>query len=216
MHIPIGAPVSLTLQTPTCSPTPCYLNGVIHSFWIPALNGKKDVVPGRKQFLKLEADKPGRLPRPVRGVLRPVARQHAHARDRGDPADYEAWVKSQLRARPASKAALEAGRRTTRRMGARAATASRSGVAGRGRRRTSPTSPTARRSPATCTSLNYDNLWQWVYDAPSRKPMGNLSQHMPNFSAAGMTPGGSTEDRLLPADEHRHEPEPDPPECVGK
>ena len=49
----------LTLQTPTCSPTPCYLNGVIHSFWIPALNGKKDVVPGRQQFLKLEADKPG-------------------------------------------------------------------------------------------------------------------------------------------------------------
>ena len=84
LHIPVGQPVSLTLQTPTCSPTPCYHNGVIHSFWIPALNGKKDVVPGRTQFLKLEADKPGVYLGPVRGVLRALARRHAHARDRAD------------------------------------------------------------------------------------------------------------------------------------
>jgi len=32
---------------------------VIHSFWIPALNGKKDAVPGRVHENKLEADKPG-------------------------------------------------------------------------------------------------------------------------------------------------------------
>ncbi|HUI48769.1 MAG TPA: cytochrome c oxidase subunit II transmembrane domain-containing protein, partial [Acidimicrobiia bacterium] len=42
LHIPVGVPVSLTLQgPPACSPTPCYANGVIHSFWVPALNGKK-------------------------------------------------------------------------------------------------------------------------------------------------------------------------------
>lgn len=32
---------------------------VIHSYWIPALNGKRDAVPGRIQTLRLEADKPG-------------------------------------------------------------------------------------------------------------------------------------------------------------
>ena len=32
---------------------------VIHSFWIPRLNGKKDAVPGRVHLLRLEADKPG-------------------------------------------------------------------------------------------------------------------------------------------------------------
>jgi len=32
---------------------------VIHSFWIPALNGKKDAVPGRVHLLRLQADKPG-------------------------------------------------------------------------------------------------------------------------------------------------------------
>ena len=35
---------------------PC---NVIHSFWIPSLAGKKDVVPGRTNTLVLEADKPG-------------------------------------------------------------------------------------------------------------------------------------------------------------
>jgi cytochrome c oxidase subunit II len=32
---------------------------VIHSYWIPALNGKRDSVPGRIHTLRLEADKPG-------------------------------------------------------------------------------------------------------------------------------------------------------------
>ena len=32
---------------------------VIHSFWIPALNGKRDAVPGRVHTLRMEADNPG-------------------------------------------------------------------------------------------------------------------------------------------------------------
>ena len=32
---------------------------VIHSFWIPRLNGKKDAVPGRVHLLRMEADEPG-------------------------------------------------------------------------------------------------------------------------------------------------------------
>lgn len=32
---------------------------VIHSFWIPKLNGKKDAVPGRVHLLRMEADHPG-------------------------------------------------------------------------------------------------------------------------------------------------------------
>ncbi len=32
---------------------------VIHSFWIPALNGKKDAVPGRIHVLRMQADDPG-------------------------------------------------------------------------------------------------------------------------------------------------------------
>jgi cytochrome c oxidase subunit II len=32
---------------------------VIHSFWIPKLNGKRDAVPGRDQTLRMQADEPG-------------------------------------------------------------------------------------------------------------------------------------------------------------
>ena len=32
---------------------------VIHSYWIPSLNGKRDAVPGRIHTLRLDADKPG-------------------------------------------------------------------------------------------------------------------------------------------------------------
>ena len=32
---------------------------VIHSFWIPTLNGKRDAVPGRVHTLRMQADEPG-------------------------------------------------------------------------------------------------------------------------------------------------------------
>lgn len=32
---------------------------VIHSFWVPRLNGKRDAVPGRLNYLTIEADEPG-------------------------------------------------------------------------------------------------------------------------------------------------------------
>ncbi len=48
MHIPAGRDVYLTMTSAD----------VIHSFWVPALNGKRDVVPGRFQNLTLNADNP--------------------------------------------------------------------------------------------------------------------------------------------------------------
>jgi cytochrome c oxidase subunit 2 len=47
--IPAGKPVSLSITS----------RDVIHSFWIPALNGKRDAVPGRAHPLLIEADEPG-------------------------------------------------------------------------------------------------------------------------------------------------------------
>ena len=49
IHIPVGEPVRFKLNSPD----------VIHSFWVPALAGKVDVIPGRSNSLWLEADKPG-------------------------------------------------------------------------------------------------------------------------------------------------------------
>ena len=49
IHIPVGQNVYLGLNAAD----------VIHSFWVPALAGKRDMVPGRVTGLTLRADKPG-------------------------------------------------------------------------------------------------------------------------------------------------------------
>jgi len=57
-HIPAGRQVRLQLTA--CDPSlgsGAALCNVIHSFWIPELAGKQDVVPGRTQRLVIQADR---------------------------------------------------------------------------------------------------------------------------------------------------------------
>ena len=49
LHIPTGRPVLLKLES----------HDVIHSFWIPGLQGKRDLIPGYNTMMWLRADKPG-------------------------------------------------------------------------------------------------------------------------------------------------------------
>lgn len=49
LHIPVGRPVELALLA----------SDVIHSFWVPALAGKRDAIPGKDRVLTLRADEPG-------------------------------------------------------------------------------------------------------------------------------------------------------------
>lgn len=49
IHIPAGEPVRLVLNS----------RDVIHSFWVPSLAGKLDLIPGQENVLDLQADKPG-------------------------------------------------------------------------------------------------------------------------------------------------------------
>jgi cytochrome c oxidase subunit 2 len=49
LHVPVGKPVIVTLRS----------TDVIHTFWVPSLHGKKDMLPGRSTQLMLRADKPG-------------------------------------------------------------------------------------------------------------------------------------------------------------
>jgi cytochrome c oxidase subunit II len=49
LHIPAGQPVFLELTS----------EDVVHSFWAPRLNGKRDVTPGRIHTWTIEADEPG-------------------------------------------------------------------------------------------------------------------------------------------------------------
>ena len=49
IHIPVGQRVRLHLRT----------GDVIHSFWVPELAGKTDLIPGRKNTMWIEADSAG-------------------------------------------------------------------------------------------------------------------------------------------------------------
>ena len=49
IRIPAGRPVELSLKTAD----------VIHSFWLPSLAGKLDMIPGRTNVLRLSADRTG-------------------------------------------------------------------------------------------------------------------------------------------------------------
>jgi cytochrome c oxidase subunit 2 len=71
---------------------------VIHSFWIPTLNGKKDAVPGRVHELRLEADQPGIYAGQCAefcGLSHAYMRMEAVALD---PAGFEQWKANQLEA----------------------------------------------------------------------------------------------------------------------
>ncbi len=49
IRIPVGSPVTLKLKAAD----------VIHSFWVPSLGGKVDMIPGRTTQLQLTVDRPG-------------------------------------------------------------------------------------------------------------------------------------------------------------
>jgi cytochrome c oxidase subunit 2 len=94
IRIPAGRPVYLALSSAD----------VIHSFWVPPLAGKMDMVPGRLQHLLLSADRPGTW----RGQCAEFCgEQHARMALHVvalEPAAFDAWLAAQARpaAAPAS------------------------------------------------------------------------------------------------------------------
>jgi len=82
--------------------TPVLVRGtsrdVIHSWWIPRLNGKRDMVPGRVHTVRLEADEPGIY---AGQCTEFCGLSHANMRMEVialEPDDFEAWKAQQLAA----------------------------------------------------------------------------------------------------------------------
>jgi cytochrome c oxidase subunit 2 len=50
LHVPVGVPVRLELVA----------GDVIHSFWVPQLAGKTDLIPGQRNVMWIQAERPGR------------------------------------------------------------------------------------------------------------------------------------------------------------
>jgi cytochrome c oxidase subunit II len=86
IHIPVGRPIGFRLGSAD----------VIHSFWVPNLHGKMDMIPGRTVETWLQADRPG----VYRGQCAEYCgHQHAHMAlvIIAEPEDqFQAWYQSQL------------------------------------------------------------------------------------------------------------------------
>ena len=92
---PIVTSGELVIPAGTCVLLRETSRDVIHSYWIPALNGKKDAVPGRVHENKLEADKPGYFAGQCTefcGLSHANMRQWAIALSE---ADFAKWVENQ-------------------------------------------------------------------------------------------------------------------------
>jgi cytochrome c oxidase subunit 2 len=90
LHVPVGEPVLVKVRS----------YDVIHSFWVPALHGKKDLVPGHPTSLWIQADAPGTY---AGQCAEFCGYQHAHMRlhviAEPRPA-FEAWLARQRQAAP--------------------------------------------------------------------------------------------------------------------
>ncbi len=82
LHLPVGRPVSLSLKSAD----------VIHSFWVPQLGGKRDLIPGRVNFLTFTVREPGEYPGQCAefcGISHANMRLLVVAQS---PGEFQAWV----------------------------------------------------------------------------------------------------------------------------
>jgi cytochrome c oxidase subunit II len=179
LHIPTGRPIRLYLHSAD----------IIHSYWVPALAGKQDVVPQRVNRLTIQADRPGEY----HGTcVEFCGLSHANMRLRvyaHSPADFERWVGSQT-APPVSPAGGLAAKGKT-------VLESKQCVSChtiRGTKATGTTAPDLTHFASRWGFAgdifvrNEANLRRWLADAPARKP----GSKMP----AGISEMGLTNDDI--------------------
>jgi cytochrome c oxidase subunit 2 len=99
IHIPVGVPVRLEART----------GDVLHSFWVPALNRKIDMVPKKPNAILLHADRAG----VYRGQCAEFCGlQHAEMAVlvvAQPPREFRAWLEAQRRPSSSSQLFLDAG-----------------------------------------------------------------------------------------------------------
>jgi cytochrome c oxidase subunit 2 len=164
IHIPVGEPVLIRLHG----------GDVIHSFWVPALSGKTDTIPGRENLAWLQANRAG----VYRGQCTEYCGlQHAHmaAFVIAQPRDeFDAWRNNQLKTGvPAATPVTAMGEATfVDRCGKCHAV---EGTAANGRGAPNLTHLMTRQTLAAgVLDNNIDNLSGWISDPQAQKPGANM------------------------------------------
>lgn len=87
LHIPVGRPVVVEMVS----------EDVIHSFWVPKLGGKMDMVPGRTNRLKLQADRAGSYGGQCAEFCGGAHSLMGFVVVAHDPAQWQRWLDSRLK-----------------------------------------------------------------------------------------------------------------------
>jgi cytochrome c oxidase subunit 2 len=168
LHVPVGRPVILTLKG----------GDVIHSFWVPPLAGKKDLIPGRTAQLVLRADRPG----VYRGQCAEFCGAE-HARMAflvvaEEPAQYEAWAAQQRQPAPPTADPLRLRGQQLFMSGTCVMCHNVGGTDASGRHAPDLTHVGGRRTLAAGTLANTpEALARWIRDPQRIKPGTNMPGH---------------------------------------
>jgi cytochrome c oxidase subunit II len=165
IHIPVRTRVNVVAET----------HDVIHSFWVPQLNRKIDMVPGHPNRVLLYADQPGRF----RGQCAEFCGlQHAHMAlsvYADSPDRFRAWLAGQARPRTAPRTPAA---RTGERVFLSKQCASCHAIRGTPAKGRVGPDLTHLRSRATLAALTIPNrrvdLDHWIHDPQDIKPGANM------------------------------------------
>jgi cytochrome c oxidase subunit 2 len=170
MHVPLGRPIAVDIKTAD----------VLHSFWFPAMGGKRDAVPTHTNRLWFTPDSVGTFPGQCAELC---GVSHANMRMKlmvQTPEEFEAWAAAQKAppAEPDSTSLAGQGKELFRKgMGLCFTCHTVEGVTA-GKIGPNLTHVASRTTIASGLFPNDpDHLQRWVSDAPSRKP-GSLMPKM--------------------------------------
>jgi cytochrome c oxidase subunit 2 len=169
LHLPVDVPVLITLQS----------DDVIHSFWIPNLAGKQDLIPGRTTDITLRPQRIGRY----RGQCAEFCgMQHAHMAfdvTVESRADWETWRTRQLLPAPLPRTAQQQAGLSYIESRECAMCHNINGTNANGQVAPDLTHLASRRSIGAGTyPMTRGHLYAWVADPQSAKP-GNHMPHIP-------------------------------------
>jgi len=161
LHIPVGVPVVLTAIS----------RDVIHSFWVPRLHGKRDLIPGIETETWIQADTPG----VYRGQCAEFC-GHQHARMAfhvvAEPMnEFQAWLARQRQAAPAPSSEVAQRGHDVFMRGTCATCHTIRGTSAGSRVGPELTHVASRRSIAAGTlASTRENLAEWIVNSQSIKP----------------------------------------------
>jgi cytochrome c oxidase subunit 2 len=165
LHLPVGIPVRIRLES----------RDVIHSFWVPSLAGKQDLIPGRSNDISITPQKIG----VYRGQCAEFCgTQHAHMAlivsvDRS--ADFRRWWQRQLQPAqlPAGQLSMAGYHYVTQRQCGRCHTIA--GTSAQGSVGPDLTHVASRRGIAAGTlPMSEGNLYGWIANPQAIKPGNSM------------------------------------------